>query len=408
MENTLRIGDRVMVNKVVYHLRDIKRGDVVVFDGLDSFTPEVSIPQPTNPIAKALGWFGGLVGFAPPSEKDFIKRVIGIPGDRVVCCDAKGRVTVNGVALTEPYVFPGDAPSDQPFDVTVPEGRLWVMGDHRGASSDSRAHLGDPGGGTVPENKVIGRAFVIIWPVGHWAWLSNPSTYDQSGLSKSRPGVQPPLATPFSGPLGASAIVVGAPSLPSSWRSGAGAVAGQSRLTRAPLGTVPAGLVHDVERTSVPRRPCSTAPTLSCCSVRWMPSTPALGTWWELPGGGMEPASRWRRPRRASWARRPASPWRPRRSGRPVGAARRPICAAGRRILQHEYVLLARIELVAPEPAREGRTPEELEDYVGHRWWPLEDIVTRCRPVLPRSTARSSSGPFLAGERIDEAFEWWN
>src|SRR5450631_2383172 len=199
MENTLQVGDRVMVNKVVYHLRDIKRGDIVVFDGLDSFTPEVTIAEPTNPIAKALSWFGSLVGFAPPSEKDFIKRVIGIPGDRVACCDAKGKVTVNGVALTEPYLYPGNAPSDQPFDITVPAGRLWVMGDHRAASSDSRAHLGDPGGGTVPENKVIGRAVVVIWPVGHWSWLSNPSTFDQSGLSS---------ATAASGAL-SSPLVIG-------------------------------------------------------------------------------------------------------------------------------------------------------------------------------------------------------
>ena len=98
MENTLQVGDRVMVNKVVYHLRDIKRGDIVVFDGLDSWTPEVTTTQPTNPVAKAASWFAGLIGFAPPSEKDFIKRVIGVPGDHVTCCDAKGRVSVNGVA----------------------------------------------------------------------------------------------------------------------------------------------------------------------------------------------------------------------------------------------------------------------------------------------------------------------
>ncbi|MFI5101355.1 MAG: signal peptidase I, partial [Actinomycetes bacterium] len=186
MENTLQVGDRVMVNKVVYHLRDIKRGDIVVFDGLDSFTPEVTIAEPTNPVAKGLAWFAGLVGFAPPSEKDFIKRVIGIPGDRVVCCDAQGRVTVNNVPLDEKdYLYPGVKPSEQPFDITVPAGRLWVMGDHRDMSSDSRAHLADPGGGTVPEDKVIGRAFVVIWPVSHWAWLSNPATYDKPGLAKS-------------------------------------------------------------------------------------------------------------------------------------------------------------------------------------------------------------------------------
>jgi signal peptidase I len=197
MENTLQIGDRVMVNKVVYHLRDIKRGDVVVFDGVDSFTPEVTIAEPTNPVAKAVSWFAGLIGFAPPSEKDFIKRVIGLPGDHVVCCDQQGRVTVNGVALDETsYLYPGNAPSDQPFDVVVPPGRLWVMGDHRAMSSDSRAHSTDAFDGTVPEDKVIGRAFVVIWPVGHWSWLSNPSTFDQPGLDQQQHATSmPPLAT---------------------------------------------------------------------------------------------------------------------------------------------------------------------------------------------------------------------
>ena len=201
MENTLQVGDRVMVNKVVYHLRDIKRGDIVVFDGLDSFTPEVTIAEPTNPVSKALGWFAGLVGFAPPSEKDFIKRVIGIPGDRVACCDAKGRVTVNGKPLDETsYLYPGNKPSEQPFDIVVPPGRLWVMGDHRAMSSDSRAHLGDPGGGTVPESKVIGRAFVVIWPVSHWAWLSNPATFDQPGIENQAAALgSSPLALGFVG-----------------------------------------------------------------------------------------------------------------------------------------------------------------------------------------------------------------
>jgi signal peptidase I len=200
MENTLRVYDRVMVNKVVYHLRDIKRGDIVVFNGLDSWTPEVAVAAPTNPVSKAVGWFTGLIGFAPPSETDFVKRVIGIPGDHVKCCDAQGRVTVNGVALNEAdYLYPGNSPSEQPFDITVPAGRLWVMGDHRGMSSDSRAHLDDPGGGTIPEDKVIGRAFVVIWPVSHWSWLSNPSTFDQAGLSSASAPLASPLALGFVG-----------------------------------------------------------------------------------------------------------------------------------------------------------------------------------------------------------------
>jgi signal peptidase I len=178
MEQTLEVGDRVLVNKVVYKTRDIQRGDVVVFNGVDSFTPEVTITPPSGALAGAVDWFGRTFGFAPPDERDFVKRVIGVAGDRVRCCDAQGRITVNGQPLEESaYLYPGNAPSDVPFDVVVPEGKLWVMGDHRAASSDSRAHLGDPGGGFVPVDRVIGRAFAVVWPLSDAQVLEIPDAF---------------------------------------------------------------------------------------------------------------------------------------------------------------------------------------------------------------------------------------
>ena len=179
MENTLQIGDRVFVNKVVYNFHPPRRGDIVVFNGVDSFSPEVIVPPVTNPLSKVLQGFGRLIGFAPPDERDFVKRVVGVAGDHVQCCDAKGRVTVNGVPLNEtPYLYPGNTPSDMTFNVLVPAGKLFVMGDHRAASADSRAHLGDPGGGFVPVDRVIGEAFVIVWPFGDATFLHRPATFN--------------------------------------------------------------------------------------------------------------------------------------------------------------------------------------------------------------------------------------
>jgi len=190
MENTLEINDRVLVNKLVYDVRGIHRGDIVVFNGDGSWDPG-PLPANTNFAEKFVDGFASMFGFGHPGDI-LIKRVIGLPGDRVACCDAQGRVTVNGVPLTEQsYLYPGDSPSEIRFNIVVPPGRLWVMGDHRLISDDSRDHLGDPGGGTVPENAVIGRAFVIIWPPSRWRFLPIPSTFEQPKLNASASGTPP-------------------------------------------------------------------------------------------------------------------------------------------------------------------------------------------------------------------------
>jgi signal peptidase I len=196
MEQTLGIGDRVLVNKIVYRFRDIHRGDIVVFNGVDSWTPEQDVPPASGLVGRALRRVGDAVGTGTPNEKDFIKRVIGLPGDRVACC-SDGRVTVQpkgsttAVPLDEPYVYENDDPASRTFcaagrgqeacpagapAVLVPAGRLWVMGDHRGFSSDSRAHLNDRYNGTIPIAKVAGRAFTVVWPISHMTLLSAPGS----------------------------------------------------------------------------------------------------------------------------------------------------------------------------------------------------------------------------------------
>jgi signal peptidase I len=185
MENTLEIGDKVLVNKIVYHLRSIHRGDIVVFNGQGSWNPGPTPPTP-NPVDRLYHAIIGLFG-AAPGQTDYIKRVIGVPGDHVVCCNAKGQITVNGIALSESsYLYPGNTPSQTPFNITVPPGRLWVMGDHRAVSDDSRDHTGYPGGGTIPENMVVGRAFWIVWPPSRWTVLNIPATFEQPALNASK------------------------------------------------------------------------------------------------------------------------------------------------------------------------------------------------------------------------------
>ena len=187
MENTLQIGDRVMVNKLAYTLGDIQRGDVIVFSGVDSWDPEIQVADSGNPVTDALRSVAGLFGFATANEKDYIKRVIGLPGDHVQCCDKQGRITVNGVPIDEEeYLYKGNKPSEDSFDVWVPEDRLWVMGDHRAASADSRAHIGDPGGGSIPIDSVVGRAFVVIWPFSDMGLLTRPDGIDNDAIDEAQ------------------------------------------------------------------------------------------------------------------------------------------------------------------------------------------------------------------------------
>jgi signal peptidase I len=205
MENTLLIGDKVLVNKLVYRVRPISRGDVVVFDGAGSWLPPTgSAPPAHNGIERlyndTLGALftsiRGLFG-TEPGQTDYIKRVIGLPGDHVVCCNSSGLITVNGVPLHErSYLIPGARPSQGAFNIVVPPGRLWVMGDNRPESADSRLHdckytytpptcVNYDRDGTIPENKVIGRAFMIVWPPSRFRILPIPSTFSQPGLRHS-------------------------------------------------------------------------------------------------------------------------------------------------------------------------------------------------------------------------------
>lgn len=183
MEDTLLVGDRVLVNKVVYDMRDPVRGEVVVFRGTEAWAPQVDEEPENGFFAKFGRTLGDLVGVSRPGEKDFIKRVIGVPGDRVKCCDEQGRLTVNGHPLDESAYVLRDSPLDLPpsprecrsrrFDeVVVPAGQLFVMGDHRLVSQDGRCQ------GPVPIDNVIGRAFVVVWPYARWSSLPVPETFE--------------------------------------------------------------------------------------------------------------------------------------------------------------------------------------------------------------------------------------
>jgi len=186
MENTLQIGDRVLVDKLTPHFGDKpSRGEVVVFhDPGNWLADEPTTAQSNNSFIRGIQDTLSWIGLMPAAnEKDLIKRVIAVGGD-TVSCQGSGPVYVNGKPLTEPYIYPGATPCrDKNFGpFKVPANSIWVMGDHRNDSLDSRYHMDEPGGGSVPDSDVVGRAILVAWPISHWATLPIPSTFNQPGI----------------------------------------------------------------------------------------------------------------------------------------------------------------------------------------------------------------------------------
>jgi signal peptidase I len=180
MEATLIRDDRIIVSQLTPAVFDLNRGDVVVFVDPGGWLSSQSGVSEDDPLSRVLNGISVFVGLTSPDDNQhLVKRVIGLPGDTVVCCDVTGAMSVNGVALPENYVQMPEGVSkvsSNDFEVTVPEGSLWMMGDNRYNSADSRRNMDKPGGGFVPIDNVVGRALVISWPQERWSWLSNYSS----------------------------------------------------------------------------------------------------------------------------------------------------------------------------------------------------------------------------------------
>jgi signal peptidase I len=175
MENTLQVGDRIAVNKFGALFSEIKRGEIVVFADPDNWLGQAPDDQNSGLIGQGKNLLITIGVVPDPAKQYLIKRVIGVGGDTVICCDDQDKLQVNGKSVDEPYVYENDKASESNFNVTVPEGFIWVMGDHRAASSDSRFHTNDVNSGMVPLSKVVGRATFIVWPVSNLDFLEKGS-----------------------------------------------------------------------------------------------------------------------------------------------------------------------------------------------------------------------------------------
>jgi signal peptidase I len=183
MENTLQIDDRVAVNRIPFISNNIKRGDVVVFRDPDNWLPAADVSDSPYVIAKLKAGLVAVGVLPNPAKQYLVKRVVGVAGDHVVCCTNTGKITVNGKEMIEPYIYAGNVPSDMNFDVTVPKDKIWVMGDHRGASADSRYHQDDINKGFVPINRVTGRVLAVIWPIKNISLVPNVDALNQPAVS---------------------------------------------------------------------------------------------------------------------------------------------------------------------------------------------------------------------------------
>lgn len=196
MNETLQVDDRIIVSLLTPTLIPVEHGDVIVFEDPGGWLPEPQ-HEPETGIAGTIDWFLTFVGLAPEDDHGYlIKRVIGLPGDTVECCNDFGQLLVNGVPIDEPYLHldqPGQPASAMAFEVTVPEGHLWMMGDNRNHSGDSRAHMESPGGGFVPMQSVVGRAILISWPLDRWSWLDS---YEQSFIGVESQGATTEVVLP--------------------------------------------------------------------------------------------------------------------------------------------------------------------------------------------------------------------